>query len=578
MEFSLSKRIRRCRPVRPQLEALEDRNLLSTAYLATDLVSDQPGVARLLDPHLLNAWGISLNANGGAFWVSSNHGDVSTLYAGDVAGSPLVRPFEVSIPGGSPTGQVFNSTTDFAVSSGGASAPALFIFASESGAVTGWNPNVPAAGSRAAQTAFQAPDGAIYKGIALANNGTGNFLYLTDFHNGKIDVLDSKYQPVHLAGSFTDPNIPDGYAPFNIAAINGKLYVTYAKQDEDAEDDSPGPGRGFVDVFDTNGHMLQRLVSRGQLNSPWALVKAPANFGDFSNALLVGNFGSGRILAYNPDTGKFLGTLSQSPGRPLVIDGLWGLAFGNGKTAGNANTLYYAAGPDDEEHGLFGSITANPEGTNPVSATLTGQNLIITGSRNNDVVTVGLDRTGVNVVVRAGGQQIGSFALSAIGTIRFNGFAGDDVFSISPAINVTAIADGGAGNDILTGGSAGDILLGGTGNDLLLSGLGRDILIGGEGRDALLAGGGDDILIGGTTAYDSNTSSLLMILSAWNSTDAYATRVANLRNGVGAPKLDTTTVSDDAAADLLVGGTGLDWFFSKAPDLLLGAVAAEQVN
>src|SRR5262249_11167941 len=159
---------------------------------------------------------------------------------------------------------------------------------------------------------YPAPDGAIYKGIALANNGSGNFLYLADFHNGKIDVLDSTFHLTTLDGSFTDPNLPAGYAPFNIALLNGKLYVTYAKQDADAEDDVAGHGHGFIDVFDLNGHFEQRLVSRGELNSPWGMVIAPSGFGDFGGDLLVGNFGDGRIHAYDPSTGDFKGTLSES--------------------------------------------------------------------------------------------------------------------------------------------------------------------------------------------------------------------------------------------------------------------------
>lgn len=572
MVFSRTKRIRASRPTQPRLEALEDRNLLSTAYLATDLVSNEPGVGRIQDPNLVDAWGVSLSPNGGAFWVSSERKGLSTLYTGDVAGSPIRKSaLEVTTPGSLPTGQVFNGTADFVVSSGAASGPAVFIFASLTGAVTGWNPAVPPpAPSRNAQPAFQATDGAVYTGMALANNGSGNFLYLADFANGKIDVLNSTYQRVELAGSFDDPELPDGFTPFNVAAIGGKLYVAYAKQDRAA------PGSGFVSVFDTNGNFLQRLVSRGRLDSPWALVQAPANFGDFSNALLVGNHGNGRVLAYDISSGKFLGTLSQSPGRPLVIDGLWGLAFGNSKTAGNTSTLYYAAGPDGGEDGLFGGITANAAGTNPVSAALVGSDLVINGSRNSDIVTV--DRAGANVIVRAGGQRIGEFALSAVGTIRFNGYAGDDIITIGSGINVTTVLDGGAGNDLLSGGSASDVLLGGTGIDLLFGNSGRDVLIGGAGHDGLFGGSGDDILIGGTTSYDNDPASLLMILNVWNSADAYATRVANLRNGVGAPKLDATTVSDDGVADLLVGGSGLDWYFAKLPDILLGFTPGEQIN
>jgi uncharacterized protein (TIGR03118 family) len=348
------------------LELLEGR-LVPTAYVTTNLVSDQPGVAPMTDPTLVNAWGIAVGPR--SFWVSANGTDLSEVYVGDVAGSPLIAPFKVAIPGGAPTGQVANLTNDFVVSDGNTSGPAAFIFASESGAVTGWNPTVPA-GSRVAQPAFQADDGAIYKGIALANNGSGNFLYLADFHNGKIDVLDSQYDLAHLAGDFTDPHMKPGFAPFNVAAIGNKLYVTYAKQDADAEDDVTGKGLGFVNVFDLNGNFLNRFVNRGRLNAPWAVVQAPpSNFGQFSGDILIGNFGDGRINAYDPVTREFQGVLSSRPGRPIEIDGLWGLAFGNGSTAGDANALYFAAGPDDETHGLFGSIRVAPDATSTGGST-----------------------------------------------------------------------------------------------------------------------------------------------------------------------------------------------------------------
>jgi len=559
------------------LESLEGR-LVPTAYLATDLVSDQPGVARILDPHLINAWGISLSSTGAAFWVSSNGADLSDLYIGDVNGSNLTKvPLEVSIPGGAPTGQVFNSTTDFVVTNGTDSRPALFIFAAESGQVTGWNPQVPPATT--AKPGFTADDGAIYKGIALANNGTGNFLYLADFHNGKIDVLNGQFQRVHLAGDFVDPHLPDGYAPFNVAAINGKLYVAYAQQDASAEDEVAGRGRGFVSVFDLNGHFLDRLVNRGRLDAPWPMVQAPADFGVFSGDLLVGNFGDGKINAYDPDTGHFEGVLTSRPGKPLVIDGLWGLAFGNGVTAGDKNTLYYAAGPEEETHGLFGKITANPDGTNPVKAAVIGSNLVISGSRDDDSVFVGLNASGTNVTVSSGNQSIGTFPVAGLATIQFNGFAGDDKVVVNSRVGITTILDGGADNDLLIGGGGSNILLGGPGTDLLFGQGGRDILIGGDGRDLVSGGFGDDIVIGGRTAHDGNTSALLQILGVWTSADTYDNRVAAIRAGTGGvPKLDVTTVFDDGVFDLLLGGFGLDWFWSFAPDLALDRFPGEQVN
>jgi Ca2+-binding RTX toxin-like protein len=438
--------------------------------------------------------------------------------------------------------------------------------------------------SLTAEVGFQAADGAIYKGLALAQVGGKNFLFATDFHNGKIDVLDAQFRKVAPGTngfeSFTDPNLPAGFAPFGVAVVNGKLYVSYAKQDAAAEDDVAGRGNGFIDVFETNGHFDGRLASRGDLNSPYGMVQAPAGFGDFGGALLVGNFGDGTIHAFDPTTGRELGTLSESPGHPLHIDGLWGLAFGNGKTAGDANTLYYAAGPDHEAHGLFGKITANPAGTNPVSAKLTGGDLVITGSRDDDRVQVELTHGGQQVVVEAGGQRIGQFDTAAVGTIHFTGLAGDDVLVVDPRVTATVFADGGAGDDVLVGGGGNNVLVGGSGNDVLVGGAGRDVLIGGDGRDFLFGGGNDDILVGGRTAYDSDPAALARILTAWAApTTGYSDRVAELRAGTnGVPTLDATTVFDDGTRDDLAGGPGLDWYLGALPDVLHGRKPNEQIN
>jgi Ca2+-binding RTX toxin-like protein len=263
-----------------------------------------------------------------------------------------------------------------------------------------------------------------------------------------------------------------------------------------------------------------------------------------------------------------------------VIDGLWGLAFGNGKTSPNdQNTLYYAAGPDDEAHGLFGKITANAPGTNPVTATLTGGDLTIAGSRDGDRVEVKLTHGGRQVEVEAGGQRIGQFDTAAVGTIHFTGLAGNDLLVVDPHITAPVIADGGAGDDILVGGNGSNILLGNTGNDVLVGGSARDILIGGAGHDFLFGVGNDDILVGGTTASDSNPAALTQILGVWNSGMSYNDRVTAIRTGAnGVPKLDATTVSDDGTRDDLFGGTGLDWFFATAPDRVHGKSAAEQVG
>jgi Ca2+-binding RTX toxin-like protein len=383
-------------------------------------------------------------------------------------------------------------------------------------------------------------------------------------------VLDRNFDPITLSGNFVDPTLPAGFAPFNVAVFNNQLYVTYARQDAAREDDVAGAGNGFISVFDLNGNFQNRLVSNGALNSPWGMAMAPANFGDFSNMLLVGNFGSGRINAYDPITGAFKGTLSESPGRPVVIDGLWGLSFGNG-VAGTPTTLYYTAGPDHETHGLFGKITANAAGTSPVKAELIDDVLTITGSRNNDNIDVQLKDRGETIVVKSKGREIGRFDTADVGMIEFHGLAGNDSIHISPRIDITALLDGGAGNDLLVAGGGNDILLGGTGNDHLIARFGRDILIGGEGRDHLQGGTGSDLLIGGSTIYDEDTDSLLAILTEWTSTHSFNTRVDNLSNGTGGlPILDDTTVIDDGVRDQLVGGPGLDWNIGGTNDHIAG--------
>jgi uncharacterized protein (TIGR03118 family) len=320
------------------------------SYQVHYLVSDGFVPADHTDPNLVNAWGVAFNPF--AFvWVADNATGVATLYDGNGVPQSLV----VTIPGGSPTGIVFNgSTTDFVVHQGTLSGAAAFLFATEKGVIAGWSPGVNR--TNAIVAADSSASGAIYKGLALAGTGNGFQLYATDFHNGKIDVFDSAFHPVTAPGGFTDPTIPRNFAPFGIQNLNGNIYVTYAKQDDEREDDVHGPGLGFVNVFDPNGNLIRRVASRGTLNAPWGLALAPADFGAFSNQLLVGNFGDGTISAYDERSGKFTGQLLAPNSRPLVIDGLWGLSFGNGVLNQPTNTLFFAAGPDDENHGAYGRI------------------------------------------------------------------------------------------------------------------------------------------------------------------------------------------------------------------------------
>ncbi len=322
-------------------------------YVRKNLVSDQPGRARITDPNLVNAWGISFFPNG-PFWVSDNGTGLATVYDGDGTIVPLV--VTIPPPNGSPagtkatpTGQVANTTNDFRI--GTPAAPAKFIFATEDGTLAAWN-----SGTKAVLVVDKSASQAVYKGLALGLRGGEPFLFATNFHAGKIAVFDKHFRSVTLpSGAFKDPAIPSGYAPFGIANVRGSLVVTYAQQDAAKHDDVAGAGHGFVDIFDTQGRLLRRFAARGTLNSPWGVALAPLSFGRFGGDLLVGNFGDGRINIFD-QRGSFLGQLGRTAKRPFTIQGLWGLVFGNAAKA-NPNTLYFTAGPDDEKHGLFGSIS-----------------------------------------------------------------------------------------------------------------------------------------------------------------------------------------------------------------------------
>ncbi len=341
-----------------------------TYYLQHNLVSDGFVPADQTDPNLVNPWGIGVGS-GTFFWVSDNGTGVSTLYKGDGTIVPLV--VTIPPPAGSsdlstPTGQVFNPfnatvPTDFVVSNGGGSGPSIFIFATEDGTISGWNPGVPPPplSTQAIRVVDNSASGAVYKGLAIGSNASGNFLYAANFAAGTIDVFNGSFGQVTLGGSFLDPNIPTGFAPFNIQNLGGSLYVTYAKRDDITGDDVKGPGNGFVDIFDTDGNLIRRIISGGHLNSPWGIAIAPAKFGRFSNDLLVGNFGDGQINAYTNTGSSFVfhGKLRSPNGKPLSIDGLWALQFGlDGANNGPSTVLFFTAGSDDEKHGLFGSLTS----------------------------------------------------------------------------------------------------------------------------------------------------------------------------------------------------------------------------
>jgi uncharacterized protein (TIGR03118 family) len=335
------------------LGATSARSDVPGTYTVHNLSSNVPGLAAHTDPDLQNGWGITEPPTG-PWWVADNGTDKSTLYAADGTKQSLV----VDIVNGAPTGTVFNGGSGFAVSANGKSGPARFIFASESGTISGWNPAVDATNS----VVGVAKPGAVYKGLALANAASGPQLYATDFVGGHVDVFNSSFGTGVATGGFVDPKLPSGYAPFGIATVNGMLVVTFAKQQPGSEDELHHQGFGVVDTFDTDGNLISRIATHGQLNAPWGIALAPAKFGPFSGDLLIGNFGDGEINAYaqQPDgSWERAGGLRDSSGRRISIDGLWGIGFGNNGTAGPSTTLYFAAGPNDEADGLFGSITAN---------------------------------------------------------------------------------------------------------------------------------------------------------------------------------------------------------------------------
>jgi uncharacterized protein (TIGR03118 family) len=370
------------------------------SFVVTRLVSNQSGVAAHVDGNLVNAWGLAASATS-PWWVADNEPSLATVYDATGAGFPAASPIVVGVPT-NPTGAVASSDSAFSVGTGASAGPSRFLFATEHGQILGWH-----GGLATALVGASSPSaGAIYKGLALAND----HLYATDFHNGRVDVFDAGFAPVSMPGAFVDPRIPRGFAPFGIQNIGGTIYVTYAKQDADAEDDVHGRGLGFVDAYDTSGMLLGRVASRGDLNAPWGLAMAPDGFGRFGGDLLVGNFGDGRINAFQPENehGKLVHGLrdhgggsgedehgnrgrgdnrggpgpgdddhgSAQPGQPvhgntfeprgqlrgadgkrIEIDGLWALEFGlGGANNGPTSTLFFTAGPDDESNGLFGTI------------------------------------------------------------------------------------------------------------------------------------------------------------------------------------------------------------------------------
>jgi len=343
----------------------DHENQEEVTFTQTNLVSDGFVPAPTIDPNLINPWGIA-HSTTSPFWVSDNGMGVTTIYTGagtlvKVAGHDAIT---IATPPGqtspaSPTGDVFNTAgTGFNISSGGVTGSSVFIFATEDGTISGWNPNVNSGSSILAVDNSQGGTGAVYKGLAIGQTEDGTFLFAANFRNGTVDVFDQNFKQVD---SFTDPKVPAGYAPFNMQVLDDHLFVTFALQDPTKHDDVPGVGHGFVDEFDLQGHMLHRVASGGVLDSPWGLAIAPPGFGEFANDLLVGNFGDGTINVFNPKNDHFLGKLEDANGAPITIFDLWALVPGTGSAGSDPNKIYFTAGVKNEAHGLFGSLAAIPE-------------------------------------------------------------------------------------------------------------------------------------------------------------------------------------------------------------------------
>ena len=320
-------------------------------YSWTNFQSDIAGVAQHTDPNLVNPWGMAVST-GGTIWVSDNGTGVSTLYNQQGIAQPLIVTIPTAVRNrgtGNPTGVVFNGTSFFQVTKNGVSGPARFIFVSEDGLISGWNPSVDPTNAVVAvdNGTNRGVNSAVYKGATLGVASSHNFLYVADFHTGKVETYDENFHQVTPNG-FIDPNPPAGYAPFGVRNFNNEIFVTYAKQDHKKHDDVACPGCGFINVFDTSGTFLRHLVANGNLNAPWGLTEVEGN-------LWVGNFGDGLINVYNPMSGAFIEQLMRADGTPLQFDGLWDML-----PAQVGGGVFFTAGIADEEHGLFGIITENP--------------------------------------------------------------------------------------------------------------------------------------------------------------------------------------------------------------------------
>jgi uncharacterized protein (TIGR03118 family) len=373
------------------------------SYKQTNLVSDTAGMAAHTDSNLINPWGISYFP-GSPFWIANNNSGTSTLY--DKNGA-LQGTFTIPPPGGSsnpatPTGTVANGLGGFNV--GGITS--LFIFDTEDGTISGWNGN----GSTAIIAVDHSRMGAVYKGLAMITNTTGNFLLAANFNSGAVEVYDSTFRLTVLTGSFTDPSLPAGFAPFGIHTIGNRVVVTYAQQDAAKHDPVHAPGAGYVSLFSLDGVFVTRVASQGTLNAPWGAVLAPPTFGAFGGNLLVGNFGDGTISAFDSQGGTFRGQLQNANGIVITNASLWDLVFDGTSQTGAANTLYLTAGLANEQHGLFAAITPNTASTADFSISATPQTLTITAGNpaNFNVTLGGLNGFNSTVNLSCSGQPVGT--------------------------------------------------------------------------------------------------------------------------------------------------------------------------
>jgi uncharacterized protein (TIGR03118 family) len=408
-------------------------------YLQHNLVANVAGQADVTDANLVDPWGISLSSTS-PFWVSNHLSGTSTLYSGNGAITAVVvtiPPGKASTPPGRPTGQVQNGSNGFILQNG---TKASFIFATEDGTISAWN-----TGTVAQVLADNSSAGAVYKGLAINPSLTAPLIYAANFNSGKIDVFDGSFAPTTATGGFTDPNLPAGFAPFNIWNLNNQLYVTYAKQDSNKLLDVAGAGNGFVDVFDFNGTLLKRLVSNGVLNSPWGVAIAPAGWGAFGGALLVGNFGNGQINAFDITTGNPLGTLQDATGAAISLPGLWAIVFGGNGSRSDANTLYFAAGVANgstTKRGLLGSL-APPSAISFMYNAAGGQSAAIAPG---EIVSIGGQTVGPAPSVAATLAATGTVASAlATTTVTFNNLPAPVIYT-SGSLSSVVVPYGVAGS------------------------------------------------------------------------------------------------------------------------------------